>query len=228
MKKILIAGYESQTVNYCSAFSAFGAAVFPLSSSPEQLVSETFQDIHSCACLYDGLVLPGGGDISPSLFHRENRGSRNIDEALDRVQLCLLHAFIQAGKPVLGICKGLQIINVGFGGTILQDLNPSSLAIHSWENRDKVHPAKTARGTFLYPLYGPMPAVNSAHHQALGAVGGGLRVAAYARDFVVEALYHENLPVFGVQWHPERMCLSFARKDMADGSLLLKYFISLL
>ena len=136
-------------------------------------------------------------------------------------------AFVSAGKPVLGICKGIQLINVAFGGTLIQDLSAESLAIHAWAETDKIHISKAAPGTFPAQLYGSAPRVNSAHHQAVGTVGDGLRIAQYGPDFVVEALYHERLPIIGVQWHPERMCFSYAREDMADGSHLLSYFLSL-
>lgn len=235
MIKLLIAGYESQTVNYRNAFSMLGVRTLSLGARPGEPASntmsssfpETFHDADSLACLCDGLVLPGGGDIAPSLFRCQNIGSRNIDEALDRFQLALLHSFLRAGKPVLGICKGLQIINVAFGGTIIQNLNPSSLDIHAWDKKDRIHATKAPKGSFPFHLYGPRPVVNSAHHQAAGSIGNGLRVAQYAEDFVVEALYHEKMPVLGVQWHPERMCFAHARQDTGDGSLLLKYFLSL-
>ena len=224
MKKILIGGYKDQTVNYAQAFSSLGAELEflpdPGSRPPAFAVS--------CDRLFDGLVLPGGGDIAPSLFHRENKGSRNIDKALDCLQLSLLEAFVRAGKPVLGICKGMQLINVGFGGTILQDLKPGSQDIHAWTGRDRIHITKAARGTFPFQLYGSRPIVNSAHHQAVETTGSGLLVAQYSQDFVVEALYHEKLPVLGVQWHPERMCFTHARRDAEDGARLLRYFLSLL
>ena len=70
--------------------------------------------------------------------------------------------------------------------------------------------------------------MNSAHHQAVETTGSGLLVAQYSQDFVVEALYHEKLPVLGVQWHPERMCFAHARRDAEDGARLLRYFLSLL
>ncbi len=228
MKKILIAGYEAQTLNYQNAFSLLGALPCSLCGAPGQLVQKTSESPHSLVQNYDGLVLPGGGDISPALFGETNQGSRNIDEPLDLLQLDLLHAFASAGKPVLGICKGIQIINAGFGGKIIQNLNPASLSVHAWDEQDRIHTTKAACDTFPFRLYGSRPIVNSAHHQAVGALGAGLRVAQYAHDFVVEALYHENLPILGVQWHPERMCFSHARRDTEDGALLLKYFLSLL
>lgn len=173
-------------------------------------------------------MLPGGGDISPFFYHMENAGARNIDSLLDSVQFSLFQAFMSAGKPVLGICKGLQLINVAFGGTLIQELGPESLAIHAWEDADKIHITKAAHGTFPAQLYGSFPRVNSAHHQAVGVFGEGLRAAQYGPDFVVEALYHERLPVLGVQWHPERMCFSHAREDVEDGSKLLKYYLRML
>ena len=177
---------------------------------------------------FDGLILPGGGDISPFFYHMENKGSRNIDSLLDSVQFSLFRAFTAAGKPVLGICKGIQLINVAFGGTLIQDLSGESLSIHAWDEGDKIHITKAAHGTFPAQLYSNFPRVNSAHHQAVAAVGDGLRVAQYGPDFVIEALYHERLPILGVQWHPERMCFSHAREDVADGSTLLKYYLRML
>lgn len=230
MKKILIAGYESQTYNYRKAFSMLGADTHSIREEAPLLSSAAPQysrNTASYAHLYDGLVLPGGGDIAPGLFGRENAGSRNIDEPLDRIQLALLQDFLSAGKPVLGICKGLQLINISFGGTLIQDLNPESQSVHTWADRDRVHITKAAAGTFPFHLYGSRPIVNSAHHQAVEAVGSDLYVAQYAEDFVVEALYHKHFPVFAVQWHPERMCFSHARRDTEDGARLLQYFLSL-
>lgn len=233
MKKILIAGYEQNIKNYKIAFAKLGVYCDSLQNASE--------------LVYDGLLLPGGGDISPALFGSENKGSRNIDETLDRTQLAVLGEFLKLGKPVLGICKGLQILNVYFGGTIIQDLPGESLEIHESfpENNeyqssrnssstpvspagDRIHATKAARGTFPELLYGPFSVTNSAHHQAVGAVGDGLLVAQYTCDFVIEAMYHKILPVLGVQWHPERMCFDFAHSEMDDGALLLKYFCSLL
>ena len=227
-KKILIAGFQEQTRNYCAAFSLLGTQVRVLCETDRDLSMLLADGKLSEPTEFDGLVLPGGGDISPFFYHMGNAGSRNIDSLLDSVQFSLFQAFAAAEKPVLAICKGLQLINSAFGGTLIQDRGPESLAIHAWEEADKMHLTKAAQGTFPAQLYGSFPRVNSAHHQAVGSVGDGLRVAQYGPDFVVEALYHERLPILGVQWHPERMCFSFAREDMEDGSKLLKYFLSLL
>ena len=227
-KKILIAGFREQTRNYCAAFSLLGAQAETLCGTVQELSMLLADDFLPNPADFDGLILPGGGDISPFFYHMENAGSRNIDSLLDSVQFSLFQAFMAAGKPVLGICKGLQLINVAFGGTLIQELGPESLAIHAWEDADKIHITKAAHGTFPAQLYGSFPRVNSAHHQAVGVFGEGLRAAQYGPDFVVEALYHERLPVLGVQWHPERMCFSHAQEDVEDGSKLLKYYLRML
>lgn len=224
MKRILIAGYPGSTLNYRNAFTALHVSVETL---PEAVPVPADAGSSPAYC-YDGLVLPGGGDIAPCLFGAENKGSRNIDEPLDRTQLRLLDAFLRAGKPVLGICKGLQILNIYFGGSLIQDLPDASRQIHEYQDGDRMHPTRAARGTFPERLYGGAPVTNSAHHQGVGSVGEGLLVAQYSLDFVIEAMYHQSLPVLGVQWHPERMCFAHTDIRMEDGSLLLRYFLSLL
>ena len=129
-KKILIAGFLEQTRNYCAAFSLLGADTSVLCGTGRELSLLLADGRLPDPADFDGLVLPGGGDISPFFYHMENAGARNIDSLLDSVQFSLFQAFMAAGKPVLGICKGLQLINVAFGGTLIQELGPESLAIH--------------------------------------------------------------------------------------------------
>lgn len=251
MKKILIAGYANTTVNYQNAFKQLQVSFDTFPANPTDHVPGKSGPSLSLSQLsyhpfdYDGLVLPGGGDIAPTLFGAANQGSRDIDAPLDCLQLRTLDDFVQAEKPVLGICKGLQLINVYFGGTIIQDLPEASQLVHAYSltdnvpmsqkglhkglpSGDKIHPTKAAGGTFPEKLYGSAPVTNSAHHQGVGTVGDGLFVAQYSHDFVIEAMYHEKLPVIGVQWHPERMCFSFADTRFHDGALLLQYFLSFL
>lgn len=257
MKKLLIAGYADSTVNYQNAFQKLGASfdTLPPKASGDMAVPGqpapffSLPRLSYCPRDYGGLVLPGGGDIAPTLFGAKNNGSRDIDEQLDCLQLRTLDAFIEAGKPVLGICKGLQIINVHFGGTIIQDLPGPSQLVHAYappekqgsspsgihnkasaleKNGDKIHPTKASGGTFPEQLYGSAPITNSAHHQGIGDVGDGLLVAQYSHDFVIEAMYHKRLPILGVQWHPERMCFEHADIRMENGAILLQYFLSLL
>ena len=88
-----------------------------------------------------------------------------------------------------------------------------------------MHSCEAVPGTFISGLFGPSFQINSSHHQGVDRPGNGLRVAARAGDGVVEAMEHETLPVWSVQFHPERMCFQHARPDTADGSLLFRFFL---
>lgn len=169
---------------------------------------------------YDGLILAGGGDMEPSLFGQENRGSDNIDPARDRAELALLDAFAAAGKPIFGICRGHQVVNVWAGGGLCQDLGTKN-AIHRWEDRDKVHRICTEPGV-LRNLYGTSFCVNSAHHQSVEPIGRDLRVTALSPDGVVEAMEHRTLPILTTQFHPERM----NGPNVEDGSRLFQWFLN--
>ena len=223
-KRILIAGTEEKTKNYSNALAALGASCFFLekeagfddSNSLWQTGKYPVND-------FDGLLLPGGGDIDPALFGEPNQGSRSIDGTLDRIQLALLGDFVRSKKPVLGICKGMQLINVYFKGGIIQHLPTAGL--HEYREADQVHSSKAAENSLLCRLYGVHFPVNSAHHQAIGRTGQGLSVVQWAPDGTPEALQHTSLPIAAVQWHPERMCFAHRRTDTPDGSLLLSSFL---
>lgn len=213
--KVLIAGYPILTVNYQHALSAC-----------DMDYQVDLQDGPSGLSKFDALLLPGGGDIAPELFGQPNRGSKNIDRSLDESQLNILHFFVNHQKPVLGICKGMQLINIYFGGNIIQNLHTASL--HAYKHKDQIHQTKIAPASFLYDLYGSEAVVNSAHHQGIGSPGRGIRVIQQTADGVAEALIHERLPIRAVQWHPERMCGARSRTDTADGSLIFSSFRQLI
>ena len=174
---------------------------------------------------FDGLLMPGGTDIDPARYHRANTASEDVDPALDARQFAALDAFVRAGKPVLGICRGHQLINVYFGGTLIQHLPTAKVHSRCGDSWDKAHGSVATPGGLMESLYGRSFPVNSAHHQAVEAVGRGLIVDQRSEDGVIEALRHESLPLFCVQWHPERMCLERARPDAVDGSVVLRHFL---
>lgn len=212
MKTIQIAG-NAGCENYIAALAFCGArGVRSLDPACER----------GCA----GLLLPGGGDVEPVRYGEENRGSHDIDPALDRQQFALLERYRGAGKPILGICRGHQVINVFFGGSLIQDLPGADF--HTRRNGvDSIHPTTAEPGSFAAALYGPSFTVNSAHHQGVGVLGEGLIPVQYAKDGVIEGVRHAELPIFGVQWHPERMTGRLSRPDTVDGSVLFHFFLSL-
>lgn len=209
---IAILGRTADTLNYVRFVRSF--AFTPL---------VTLEPGEVCGC--SALLLPGGGDITPAFFGEQNHGSRNIDTELDILQLQAFDLAVRAGMPVLGICKGMQIINVGLGGSVLQDLGPCAAERHRYDNGDRYHGTLIKRDSWLHALYRDKTLVNSAHHQALARLGRGLSaVQCCPEDGCIEAVAHSSLPIIGVQWHPER--IDPARAG-TDGGRVLDYFSSL-
>ena len=184
MATVYIWGEATRYENYRRAVEAAGGTV-RFGGTPE-------------GC--DALLLPSGGDMEPWRYGQSNTASRGLEPERDTAELMLLERFTAAGKPVLGICRGIQVINVFFGGTLCQDL-PGHSAV---DGHDSFHTVRTARSPLL-AVCGPLCRVNSAHHQAADAPGRGLRAVQWAEDGAVEAVCHDCLPVWGVQWHPERL-----------------------
>jgi len=139
----------------------------------------------------DGLILIGGADIDPMLYREENTKSRGVDRAYDEAELLFLDAFLRVKKPVLCVCRGFQLANVYFGGTLFQDI-PG----HNREESDP-HTVTLNDGTVL--------PVNSTHHQAVRTLGSGLEVFAIAPDGIIEGFRSRDGLLLGVQWHPERL-----------------------
>ena len=175
---------------------------------------------------YDGLLLCGGSDVHPKYYGQEIDGSVDIDDKRDAAEFSLMDAFVKAGKPVFGICRGLQLMNIYFGGTLIQHLPQTPDHRSGVSGVDMVHGVQTAEDSLMGRLFGVECRVNSYHHQAVGTLGEGLR-ATMQYEGVVEAAEHETLPVFGVQWHPERTTGSFASPDTVDGIALFEHFVKL-
>ena len=211
--KIFIPNREEKSRNYLAAFLALG--VEPVASMETVDAGE-----------FDALVLPGGGDVAPELYGQENTGSYGIDNALDELQMACLRNFLAAGKPVLGICRGHQLMNVYFGGTLCQHIGPAARHMY-YPTGDSAHPMRAVPGSILMELYGDSFVVNSAHHQAVDRVGNGLVVTGLSDDGIVEAMEYPGKPVFSVQWHPERMCFAHRREDTVDGAPVLERLIQM-
>lgn len=238
-KKILLPGIREDLGNYINVLEELGAQVIltetlqeleqifgPLPAllpgtekEADAFFSEALRSSHGEYCPFDGLLVPGGGDIDPAWYGQENLASRTIDPAIDRLQMTALRLFVCAGKPVLGVCNGNQMINICFGGDLIQDLGPGNR--HEKHGKtDSYHGSVIMEHSWLYGLYGKEARINSAHHQAVDHLGKGLEICQVSDDGVVEAIVHRELPVLGVQWHPERMVGK-------GGEKVYRYFLEL-
>lgn len=209
--KIAIPAKEEKAINYANALNHLDAThVF------------VYEDVN--AEEFDGLLLPGGVDINPKYYGQEINGSEDIDDELDERQMAVIDKFVKAKKPILGICRGLQILNVYFGGTLIQHL-PNYQEHVSVNHVDGINTIKLDKDSFLYELYKKEEiTTNSAHHQAIGEIAKGFRVISKC-DEVIEAIQHETLPIWAVQFHPERMCFEKANEKTVDGSLIIQFFL---
>ena len=212
MRKIAVPTNRPQAVvNYLAALSQLGAC---------GETGRTFDPDQ-----YDGLLLPGGCDVNPSRYGKDRIPQETVDDDLDDLQFDTLDRFLRAGKPVLGICRGHQLLNVAFGGTLIQHLPGAEKHMSLASGEDNIHPVRIEKGSFLDRIYGTGCIVNSSHHQGADAPGEGFRVVMRSEDGVIEAIEHNTLPVWGVQWHPERMCFAHKRDDTADGSGIFRFFL---
>lgn len=194
---------------YGNALSAEGAlAVGCCGSAPSAAANQ-----------FDGLLLSGGADIAPSYYGQHaTTDTLSIDRRRDEEEFSILDAFVALKKPVFAICRGIQLLNVYFGGTLIQDMQG-----HDGINHE-VHLLPDSR---LHRLFGSSIQTNSYHHQAIDAVGNDLRVTARARDGIVEAVEHHTLPIFGVQWHPERQTSATCMDAPDDQGNLFAAFLAL-
>lgn len=160
--------------------------------------------------LIDGLILTGGCDINPGRYGEINQGlSVDISDERDHMELYLLRGAIQRKMPVLGICRGMQLINIHLEGTLYQDM----MAQHHTEidhvnleneidylsHSVKLNPQSVLAQWLSVDRF----RVNSRHHQAIKRLGNGLIAVGFARDGIIEAIEHPDLNLYGVQWHPE-------------------------
>jgi putative glutamine amidotransferase len=176
---------------------------------PSNLPEETHRDF----CLrLDGILFTGGGDIAIENSNSEpHQRISGVDTERDAIEFSLLDIYVQDKLPFLGICRGLQVINVGLGGTLfthIEDQMPSHLKHDYHPNYPRTflaHKVKVDGGTHLAKILGETDlSVNSLHHQGAKDIPADLKVAAYAPDGLIEAVELPNHP-FGiaVQWHPE-------------------------
>jgi len=175
----------------------------------------------------DGLILPGGEDINP-VYYKEIHHNKlaNISPRLDAYEMILLKIASRKKIPILGICRGMQFINVFFGGNLYQD---NSLHIKCWIKHcqeclvdSKRHQVSVKKGSWLHSIFGDDIVVNSFHHQSINELAEGFTVTANSKDELIEGIEKIGDPFcVGVQWHPE--LLAPADEKMSD---LFKSFVS--
>jgi putative glutamine amidotransferase len=166
----------------------------------------------------DGLLLTGGGDISPARYGASfERETSDVDDERDRSELALVAAAIERGIPILGICRGAELVNVAFGGTLRQHLAGADGARHTQPRRryETVHHVRLAPESLLAELVGSQELdVNSIHHQGIEMVGNNLDQAGRAEDGLVEVIENRERRLLAVQWHPECLPLERASKQL--------------
>lgn len=156
----------------------------------------------------DAVVLMGGEDLAPEWYGGESgyrREGRHYEEA-DAAQIALVHRALDRGTPLLGICRGHQLINVALGGTLIQHLDGDSAHLNTGapvEELMTTHRVELESSSGLARILGDSVDVQSAHHQAIDALANGLGIVGRAVDGVIEAVEHRDAPITGVQWHPE-------------------------
>ncbi len=161
--------------------------------------------------LLDGIIISGGVDVNPILYNEEptkEMGCFHPDT--DEFDLIAIKIGLELKKPILGICRGIQILNVALGGTLYQDIShiKGSYIKHTQETKSYIgtHSVKVNEDSILSEPLGTDLLVNSYHHQSLKDVAKGLVPIAYSKDGVIEAVQMENEKfVVGIQWHPELM-----------------------
>lgn len=183
--------------NYAEAVVQAGGLAVLVCSGQRESLAELSQRAQ-------GLFLTGGEDLDPQRYGQKNTGLCSPPDLWrDSLEWSLCWQFVRQKKPVFGVCRGMQMINVFFGGTLTQDLQEDRGLAHPYHS---IHSVECIEGSQLEQLFGASFLVNSYHHQAVQTLGAGLISTAAAQGGeIVEALEHKTLPVLGVQWHPERM-----------------------
>lgn len=212
---IVTCGFEGNrqfvTDSYISAVCRAGGCpvLLPCVEDEEQKLMEVM-----AACCH-GFLFCGGGDITPFLLDRPPLSpSGETDIKTDIFQILFLKYVLTMTKPVLAICRGMQVMNAACGGELLQDLSLREEPVLNHMQRSRLrsdfcHTVSFKKDSMLYKIFGENTAVNSFHHQAVLTPGGCLQVTAQAPDGIPEALEMEGHPfALGVQWHPECMTRS--------------------
>jgi len=199
-------GYESMTglhdLDVDLYFSDYGRAILDAGGLPVNIPIDV--DPADIAPRLDGILLSGGADVDPARYGAEpdvDLGA--VEPERDAFELALVDAAYGNDLPMLGICRGIQLLNVHGGGSLHQHVAPH--AVYNQSPTITVHPVAIDEDSTLHELYGASHAVNSLHHQTLDTVADGFRVVARDDEGTIEAIEGIDRPIVAVQWHPEMM-----------------------
>jgi len=178
------------------------------------------------ALICDGMIFTGGPDVPPELYAEKKLNETvRCDPIRDVYDKRLFDAFLKTGKPIFGICRGSQQINVFLGGTLFQDLVEQCGWIHySPQIR---HFITASEESILHRFFGERFKVNSFHHQAIKDLAPCLKATAYSVEGIIEAYEHKTLPIFATQFHPEMMATEYCDGTTADFQPIFNYFVTL-
>ncbi|MGL5439270.1 MAG: gamma-glutamyl-gamma-aminobutyrate hydrolase family protein [Filifactoraceae bacterium] len=157
----------------------------------------------------DALLVSGGDDINPAFYNQDPHLSvKLVNTDRDKMEIALIKEMDAQNKPIFGICRGLQLINVVFGGTLIQDIpTQGKTSICHCQDDDVptelIHKITTLEGSLIRKVLGERLFINSYHHQAIDNLAEGFIPSAKANDGIIEAIEHTTKPIFAVQWHPE-------------------------
>ena len=223
----LLSSAQPFNVNYSPL--GFSKAIEKVGGSPIILPIMDTDNAEELISIVDGLLLTGGEDVSPKLYNEEPRmviGPTSPER--DRSEILLLKEAMKQQKPILGICRGLQLINVVLGGSLYQDLSENKdITIQHVQKTKPHHPTHSIavkEKSHIAKIFQTGDYVNSFHHQVIKDVADGLTVSAWSQDKVVEAieLFENNQSILGLQWHPELNVLKNNEQSLAIFADLVK------